>query len=52
MGQGGSRERRMVWVGSGWITMAQDGLGMVLEGHNGLGWFRLVVIGSQGLRMV
>jgi hypothetical protein len=25
---------------------------MVLGGHNGLGWFRLVVIGSQGLRMV
>ncbi len=21
--------------------MAQDGLGMVLEGHNGLGWFRV-----------
>jgi hypothetical protein len=42
----------MVYAGSLWITMAQDGLGMVLGGHNGFGWFRLVMIGSQGLRMV
>jgi hypothetical protein len=42
----------MVLVGSRWLTGAQDGLGMVLGGHNGLGWSRLVVIGSQGLRMV